>query len=314
VEQVASTLTKRGIDVTNRIYPGLGHETRTITFYRQDLGSRVSAAVWSWTAMNRAGVASGSESTRGPSSLLHDLVLANRILANEGVLDAFGHVSLRHPDDPTRFVISRSLGPVLVTESDLQIWTVVTNEQVGGHSGTAYAERAIHAAVYAARADVGAVCHNHSPSTIPFGVTGVPLRPVFHMAGFLGSDTPVWEPSAEFGDTDMLVRSVDQGRSLARTLGHRRVALMRGHGTVVVGATLQEVVFQCVYMEINARLQMQAMSLSQDVRYLSEGEVAATADWQCSTVALERAWHTWAGRLGFRGLHPLETPPLSLDR
>jgi HCOMODA/2-hydroxy-3-carboxy-muconic semialdehyde decarboxylase len=226
-----------------------------------------------------------------------ELVLAHHVLANEGVLDAFGHVSLRCPDDPEQFVIPRSLGPELVGEDDLQTFSVATNEQVAGHPAAPYAERAIHAAIYAARPDVLAVCHNHSPSVIPFGVTGVRLRPIFHMAGLLGPEVPVWEPADEFGDTDLLVRSLDQGRSLARVLGARRVVLMRGHGAAVAGASLREVVMACVYMEHNARLQLQALSLGQPVRYLSDGEIAATWGWLPSEFALDRAWGTWAHRV-----------------
>ena len=200
-------------------------------------------------------------------ALLEELVLANRILANEGVVDAFGHVSVRHPDEPSHYVIARSLGPELVTAADLQRFTL-EGEQIGGDTRRAYAERAIHGAIYEARPDVLAVCHNHAPSTIPFGVTGLPLRPIFHMASLLGSEIPVWDIADEFGETDMLVRAMDQGRSLARTLGRRRVAQMRGYGSVVAGRTLREVVTTCVYLEQNARLHIQSTALGQ-IRYLS---------------------------------------------
>src|SRR4051812_28549878 len=166
--------------------------------------------------------------------LLRDLVLANRILAHEGVMDAFGHVSVRHPDDPGRFIISRSLGPELVTEADLQLFAL-NGEQVGGDPRSPYAERFIHGAVYGARPDVQAVCHNHAPSVIPFSVTGVPLRPIFHVAASIGPEIPVWDIAAQFGETDMLVRTVEQGRSLAEALGARRGALVRGDGSVVAG-------------------------------------------------------------------------------
>src|SRR5687767_13808744 len=150
--------------------------------------------------------------------LLRDLVLSNRILANEGVVDAFGHPSIRHPDDPTRFIISRSLGPELVTEDDLQVFTL-DGEQVGGNPDRAYLERVIHGAVYEARPEVMAVCHNHAHSVIPFSVTVVPLRPIAHLAAPIGAEIPVWDIADEFGDTDMLVRTMEQGRSLARALG-----------------------------------------------------------------------------------------------
>jgi HCOMODA/2-hydroxy-3-carboxy-muconic semialdehyde decarboxylase len=228
--------------------------------------------------------------------LLRDLVIANRIVAHEGVVDPFGHVSIRCPDEPGHYVISRSLGPELVTKSDLQRFTLA-GEQVGGNTLAAYSERAIHGAVYEARPDVMAVCHNHSPSVIPFGVTGIPLRPVYHLGSLIGPDIPVWDMADDFGDTDMLVRSLDQGRSLARTLGPRRVALMRGHGSVVAGSTLREVVMTSVYLEQNARLLLQALAIGQ-VHYLSAGEIELSGASQLSGPGTERAWTTWAARTG----------------
>jgi ribulose-5-phosphate 4-epimerase/fuculose-1-phosphate aldolase len=238
---------------------------------------------------------SGAPSAEG--SALQELVIANRILANEGVLDAFGHVSIRHPDYPDHYLIARSLGPELVTETDIQRFTL-DGTQVGGDSRPAYAERAIHGAIYEARPEVHAVCHNHSPSIIPFGVTETPLRPVFHMAGPLGTRIPVWDIAQEFGDTDMLVQTVDQGRSLARTLGAGKAALMRGHGGVVAGHGLREVVMIAVYMEQNARLQMQAQALG-PVRYLSDEEVRLTGEMLLKPLASERAWGCWKARVGF---------------
>lgn len=231
--------------------------------------------------------------------LLRDLVLSNRILANEGVVDAFGHVSVRHPDDPGRFIISRSLGPELVRESDLQLFTL-DGEQVGGNTERPYAERFIHGAVYETRPDVQAVCHNHAPSVIPFSVTAVPLRPIAHLAAPIGAEIPVWDIADEFGDTDMLVRDMEQGRSLARALGDRRVALMRGHGSVVAGPNVRAVTSICVYLELNARLLMQSLALG-EVRYLSDGEVEQTGALSSLTVdslGLQRAWTTWVGRIG----------------
>jgi HCOMODA/2-hydroxy-3-carboxy-muconic semialdehyde decarboxylase len=232
------------------------------------------------------------------AAALHELVVANRILANEGVLDAFGHVSVRHPEHPERYLISRSLGPALVTEADLQCFTL-EGEQVGGDERTAYSERAIHGAIYEARPEVLAICHNHALSVIPFGVTDVPMRPVFHMASPLGVDIPKWDIAHEFGHTDMLVRTMEQGRSLARALGARRVVLMRGHGSTVAGQSLREVVMVSVYMEQNARLQLQAMTLG-DVHYLSAeeserfGRVLANPRGDGSN----RAWQAWAHRAG----------------
>lgn len=229
---------------------------------------------------------------------VEDLVTANRILANEGVLDAFGHVSVRHPEQPDQFAISRSLGPELVTPEDLQVFTLDTN-QVAGNPQAAYSERAIHAAVYAARPDVLAVCHNHAASLIPFGVTGTPLRPIFHMAGVIGTDIPVWDIAVEFGDTDLLVRNLDQGRSLAATLGARRVALMRGHGAVVAARSLKEAVVCAIYLAHNARLLLDASLLAPgNVKGLTPGEAEKAAGMWDNQSILDRAWSTWARRVG----------------
>jgi ribulose-5-phosphate 4-epimerase/fuculose-1-phosphate aldolase len=228
--------------------------------------------------------------------LKDELTTANRVLANHGVLDALGHVSVRNPLQATQYIISRSLGPELVTPADLQEFRFDGTE-VHGDSRAAYAERAIHAAIYAARSDVRAVCHNHSPSVIPFGIVDVPLRPVFHMAAPIGGDIPVWDIAAEFGDTDLLVRSAAQGASLATALGDRRVVLMRGHGCAVAGATLQEVVFTCVYLEVNARLQLQAMSTGREPKYLSRGEVELATATLLQPLTQERTWTTWSRRV-----------------
>ncbi|HLH24683.1 MAG TPA: class II aldolase/adducin family protein [Chloroflexota bacterium] len=228
---------------------------------------------------------------------LSDLVAANRILAHEGVLDAFGHVSIRHPARPEEYVIARSLGPELVTGADLQRFSL-DGRQLGGAAGTPYSERFIHGAIYEARPDVHAICHNHAPSVIPFTITNTPLRPIYHMAALLGPEVPKWDIAADFGaETDLLVRTMEQGRSLARALGARRVVLMRGHGSAVAGGSLPEVVWTCVYMAENARLQMQAMALG-DVQYLSPGEIARMGGYQLDPRGFERAWHAWRKRVG----------------
>jgi ribulose-5-phosphate 4-epimerase/fuculose-1-phosphate aldolase len=221
--------------------------------------------------------------------------MANRILANEGVLDVFGHVSIRHPDSSGVYVISRSLSPQQVTSEDLQMFYLDGNH-ADEDDRAPYAERAIHGAIYQARRDVRAICHNHCPSVIPFSVTGVPLKPMLHTAGLLGTHVPIWDIRPTAGDSDMLVRSMDAGRALAETLGTARVALMRGHGSVVAGATLREIVLAAVYMDRNARLQLQAMSLG-EVTYLTDGEIERTAEALLSPLASERAWAGWAARI-----------------
>ncbi|SRR5581483_5306175 len=236
---------------------------------------------------------------RAKDKLLRQLVMANRIFAQHGVLDAFGHVSVRDPEDPARFVMSRSLAPNLVTEDDLLTFDLQGNE-LNGDTRRPYGERFIHGGIFEARPDVQVVCHNHSPSIIPFGVTGVPLKPIFHMASLIGTDIPVWDIAQEFGDTDMLVTSVPMGRSLARTLGPRRVALMRGHGSVIAGAAVPEVVMAGIYMEQNAQLQTMAHLLGAgQVRYLSDAEARLMGQRCSEPLTSERAWEAWCIEAGF---------------
>ncbi len=231
-----------------------------------------------------------------------DLATANRILAHEGVVDGFGHVSLRDPDDPGRYLISVSRSPELVDEGD-----IVTLGLDGAPAGPSagddrplYIERPIHGAIYAARPDVGCIVHNHSLSVIPFGVTGAPLRPVFHMASGIGDTVPVWDIAERFGDTDMLVTGMAQGEDLARTLADRSVVLMRGHGCVVVGEGLRDTVMKAIYLETNAALLLASRPLG-DIRFLSQGERALS--WATNTGAgpLKRAWDYWAARAGRAG-------------
>ncbi len=224
-----------------------------------------------------------------------DLVLANHILANEGVLDAFGHVSMRDSEDPGRFVISRSLAPALVADVDLQ-WLDLDRRVVSGNTAPSYAEVAIHAQVYRARPDVRAICHNHALSIIPFGVSRVALRPVYHMASLIGAEIPLWDIRDGFGDTDMLVRTAEQGASLARALGARTVALMRGHGSVVVGTRLIDVVRASFALERNGRAQLQALSLG-EVTYLSEAEVEKARATLMDPLSSDRAWGWFRSRL-----------------
>ena len=228
--------------------------------------------------------------------MFRDLVLANRILADREVLDAFGHVSLRHPEHPDRYLLSRSLAPHLVTEADIMEFTL-DNEPVANDIGSSmYAERAIHGRIYAARPDVNAICHNHAPATIPFGVTGTSLRPIFHMASVIGADVPIWDIADRFGETNLLVTTMEQGDDLARALGTNHVALMRGHGGVVTGATLRGTVFAAVYLHVNAQLLTAALAMG-SVRYLSAGEIEAAAAKLLEPLSQNRAWESWAARV-----------------
>ena len=226
------------------------------------------------------------------SALIEDLVAANRILSNEGVVDGFGHVSVRHDAIADVFLLARSMAPGLVTASDIMLFGL-DGEALGDDRRTAYVERYIHSEIYKAQPEVVAVVHSHSPAVIPFGVTAAELRPIYHMSSFLGTDVPVFEIRDTHGDqTDMLIRSPALGAALAHSLGRATVALMRGHGNVVVGRSIPEVVFRAIYTEMNARLQSEALRLGGGyVTYLSEGETAAAT--ATNAGVLTRAWALW---------------------
>lgn len=223
-------------------------------------------------------------------ALMSDLALANRILVNEGVLDGFGHISVRHPEQPDRFFIARSMAPALVTVQDI-VTCNLAGEVIAPEGASTYVERFIHSEIYAARPDVQSVIHSHSPALIPFGVTGARLRPICHMSGFLGASTPVYEIRRHAGEnTDLLIRNQALGRSLAQTLGSSNVALMRGHGSVTVGSSIQQSVFRAIYTESNARLQLQAAPLG-EINFLTEDEARATSD--MNDQHLMRPWEMW---------------------
>jgi HCOMODA/2-hydroxy-3-carboxy-muconic semialdehyde decarboxylase len=225
-----------------------------------------------------------------PTELAADLVAANRVLAAQGVLDGYGHVSARDPDAPDRFWLAWARAPALVEAADLMAHDL-DGAPLDAAGRTPYSERFIHGEIYRLRPDVRAVVHHHSPSVIPFGASGVPLRPLYHMSAFLGTGVPVWEiRTAAAGPTDMLVRTPALGRALAAALGAGPAALMRGHGAVVVGTSLSQVVGRSVYLELNARLQLQAIQLGGEVTYLdAEESRRATA----TLAGYERAWELW---------------------
>jgi ribulose-5-phosphate 4-epimerase/fuculose-1-phosphate aldolase len=223
-------------------------------------------------------------------SLIDDLVVANHILVNEGVLDGFGHISVRHDQQPGRFLIARSMAPALVTADDI-VSCDLDGEVQDAQGRHTYVERFIHSEIYRARPDVMAVVHSHSPAIIPFGVTGARLRPICHMSGFLGAQTPVFEIRHSGGEnTDLLVRNQLLGRALANVLGPSAVALMRGHGSVAVGRSIQQVVYRAIYTESNARLQAQAMPFG-EITFLTDGE-AETAS-AMNDEHLDRPWQMW---------------------
>jgi ribulose-5-phosphate 4-epimerase/fuculose-1-phosphate aldolase len=228
------------------------------------------------------------------AALIQDIVLGSRILADFGVVDGFGHVSARHPTNPSHFLMSRSLAPALVTADDIMEYDLDGNA-VDARGRTVFLERFIHGEIYRARPDVMSVVHSHSPGVIPFTVTQVPLRPMFHNAAFLAMGVPVWEIRKDFGETDMLVRDPSRGKSLAQTLGDKSVVLMRGHGDVTVGPSVKMAVFRAYYTDVNAKLQSQAITLGGDINYLTPGE-GAKAD-EVNFVVLDRIWNLWKLRV-----------------
>jgi ribulose-5-phosphate 4-epimerase/fuculose-1-phosphate aldolase len=227
-------------------------------------------------------------------AVIDDIVAANRILAGLAVVDGFGHVSARHPDNPERYLLSRSLAPELVTRDDLHTYDLQSNVQ-GGDTRQPYLERFIHGEIYARRPDVHAVVHSHAPAVVPFSTTKVPLRPVFHMSSFLRSATPVFDMRQRFGDTDMLVRNNAQGAALAEALGKSSVVLMRGHGYCVIGQSIPVVVFRAYYTQVNAELQQRAMAIGGgDVTYLTEEEAALSE--KSNETVMGRPWGLWKAK------------------
>jgi HCOMODA/2-hydroxy-3-carboxy-muconic semialdehyde decarboxylase len=232
----------------------------------------------------------------------YELALANRIIAHEGVLDAFGHVSVRHPGDPGRYLLARSRSPQLIEPGDIHEFTL-DSEPVGDAGVTHYAERVIHGCIYRARPDINAVCHHHSPAVLPFCITGMELLPVCHMGAVLGGPVPFWESRDDFGDTNMLVIKPEEGQSLARALGQHWIVLMRRHGAVVGGTTLRELVFRTVYSHFNAEMQLRSATLGR-IGPLSRGELELTCPLQLQPRAIGRAWEYWTARLDESGALP----------
>ena len=233
--------------------------------------------------------------------LRKELALANRILAREGVVDAYGHVSRRHPDRPDRFLLSCSRSPELVVPADLMEFRLDGEVADPAERRKPYLERYIHAAIYEARPEVAAVVHNHSSAVLPFSVTGVALRPLIHTAGLIGATVPVWDIRDRFGDTNMLVANMEQGRDLARALGPNSVVLMRGHGCSVAAEGLQEAVIAAVYAQLNATLQMNAAQFG-EVKFLSDGEIRETGALIRVPNVLARVWEYLASRADRRKL------------
>ena len=228
-------------------------------------------------------------------SLIEDLVVAYRTLAEEGVIDAYGHVSVRSETNPGRYFMARQLAPELVTGDDIVEFDLDSNP-VDPRGRKFYNERYIHGEIYKARPEVMAVVHNHAPAVVPFSCTSrSPLKPIFHMSAFIGLGVPNWDIREAQKGSDMLVRTPHLGQSLARKLGKYPAVLMRGHGSTTVGENLQRAVGRSVYLEMNARMQFQAMMIAGPrgkVNYMDDKEVAANVSWQ----NYDRSWNLWRTR------------------
>ncbi len=227
-------------------------------------------------------------------AIIDDLVAANRILADQGVLDGYGHVSVRHTGAANRYFLSRSRSPAIVTAADIMEYDLDSNP-VDQQGRLMYIERFIHGEIYKARPDVNAVVHSHSPTVIPFSVTTVKLRPISHMSAFLKHDVPNFEIRDCDGMTDLLIRNAKHGRGLAQALSQNNVALMRGHGNVCVGANIMTAVYRAVYTEVNARLQAQAIALGGPIEFLAPEECELITGRKDTN--FQRPWAMWKSRI-----------------
>jgi ribulose-5-phosphate 4-epimerase/fuculose-1-phosphate aldolase len=239
----------------------------------------------------------------------YQVALANRMLGNEGVLDAFGHVSVRHPDDPGRYLLSRSRSPATIEADDILEFTL-DSEPVVPPTAHLYAERVIHGCIYQARPDVMAVCHHHAPAIMPFAIAGVPIVPVFHLGAAGGETVPFWNQRDEFGDTNLLVVKPEEGRSLARALGSHGAVLMNNHGATVVGRDLRELVSRAIFMCQNAEYQLKAKLIG-DVATLTPGETRLASAINAMPNVTNRTWEYWTLRLDKAGGLP---PPAAKAR
>ena len=229
--------------------------------------------------------------------LMEDLAAASRILAAQGVVDGFGHISLRHPAAPDRYLMSRSIAPALVTTADI-IEYDLDSDPCNANGRTSFIERFIHGEIYKSRPDVMSVVHSHSPSVIPFGLAGVPMQAMYHNAAFIAAGVPVFDIHEKFGATDMLIRDGAKGVALAAAMGSRDILLMRAHGSVACGPTLQTAVFRAVYTEVNARVQHWALALGGGTAPLAtlDSEEGRLADAVNQTAGM-RAWDLWRSQV-----------------
>jgi ribulose-5-phosphate 4-epimerase/fuculose-1-phosphate aldolase len=232
--------------------------------------------------------AAKSDAAEAMASLIWDLVAANRILADQEVLDGYGHVSVRNEQNPARYLLARSMAPEITTADDIMEFDLDSNP-IDGRGRAMHSERFIHGEIYKARADVKSVVHFHAPPVVLMSVSGEPLKPIYHMAAYLGDGVPLFDIRKSTGKmTNMLVSDAALGHALAQTLGNKPAALMRGHGAVVVGESLQHAVGRSVYLKINAEMQVQA--LGKNIEYLDAEEARLAA---AATNTFPKDWELW---------------------
>ena len=236
------------------------------------------------------------------ADLRYDIALANRILAHQGVLDAFGHVSARHPGDPKRYLLSRSRAPELVEPNDILEYTL-DSKPVEETGTPLYSERVIHGEIFKARPDVMCVVHHHAPAFMPLVITGIDYVPVFHLGAAGGSRPPFWDQREEFGDTNLLVVKPEEGASLAKRLDKHWMVLMNRHGVTVAGTSVRDAVFRCVFSCLNARFQIEAAAAGK-VGPLSPGEIKHAFGIATGTTGQARSWELWAAQLAKTGGSP----------
>lgn len=224
-------------------------------------------------------------------AIVADLVLASRILAHEGIIDSFGHVSARHPHRADHYLMPRTRAAELVTVEDILVFDL-EDALVSVTDARIFAERSIHGAIYRARPDVLAVCHHHAPAIMPFCTSDAELVPVFHLGATMGATVPLWDSQSEFGDTNLIVSTHAQGDSLARALGDNWTVLMRGHGATVAGRSIRELTFRSIYGARNADVQLKAAQIG-TIRRLTAAEALSAAEFNLTPFAMDRAWEQW---------------------
>jgi ribulose-5-phosphate 4-epimerase/fuculose-1-phosphate aldolase len=233
------------------------------------------------------------------TALIRDLVAANRVLAHENVCDAYGHISVRHPDNPNRYLLSRSRSPELVEPEDILEFNL-DNTPVKPTDTPIYIERPIHGAIYESRPDVMSVVHNHCHEILPFAISNAPMRPAIHGARRLGQSIPMWDIRTRFGDTDLLVTTLEQGRDLARTLGRQKAVVMRGHGCAVSGRDIADAVASCLSLQANAQAIAQAVAMGAEITWLTPGEIDAPQAGGANLRGHDRQWEYLCRRAGVK--------------